>query len=315
MKNIDNVEISNLIIDICEQNNIKCNSIKKADSGFTNNVHIVNDEYIIKIINTFTKPEKLQKEIAFYKNVKIDSMPQYVASGTINDKDYLIIKKLKGKSLYTVWHTLDEQKRKDAIIQIANILDAIHKQKGDFLAEKFIQTDWVARWQKSFDLHIKILKNKGFDVSFLEDFRNTRLIKIFRENKPCLVHNDAHFDNFLYNDGKIYIIDFDRVLYCSLDYELMIISAMVDNPKKYASEITEKSVVNDEYGAILDELKAHTPEMFNFEYIEDRVFIYKFTYYLGQGHETNDDNWITTQLKNFRNHFGYYNKTDDFVIV
>ncbi len=312
MKNIVNAETSNLIVEICERNNIKCKSIKKADSGFTNIVHIVNDEYIIKIINTFTKPEKLQKEIAFYKNVKIDSIPQYVASGKIYDKDYLIIKKLNGKSLYTVWHTLNEQKRKDVIIQIANIFNAFHKQKGDFLAEKFIQTDWVTKWQKSFELNIGILKNKGFDVSFLEDFKSTRLITIFKENKPCLVHNDAHFDNFLYVDGKIYIIDFDRVLYCSLDYELMVISMMVDNPKKHASEITEKFVINDEYSAILDELKIYSPEMFSFKYIDDRVFIYKFIYYLGQGFETHDDSWITMQLENFRNHFGYYNKTDNF---
>lgn len=90
---------------------------------------------------------------------------------------------------------------------------------------------------------------------------------------------------------------------------------MVDNPKKFASEITEKFVANDEYGSILDELKSHATEMFNFKYIDDRVFIYKFIYYLGQGYETHDDSWITTQLKNFRNHFGYYDKTEDFVKV
>lgn len=305
MKDIVNEEAKNLVIDICKQNGIKCQSIKKADSGFTNIVYIVNDEYIVKVINSFTKPEKIQKEIDFYKNIKIDAMPEYVSSGTILDKDYLIIKKLKGKSLYSVWHTLSKQEKIDAVTQIANILSAFHNQKGDFLAEKFIQTDWVAKWQKSFDINIKILKNKGFNTSFLEDFKNTKLNKVFEENKPCLIHNDGHFDNFLYDDGKVYIIDFDRVLYCSEDYELMIISMMVDNPKKFASEITEKFVVNDEYGQILEVLKAKVPDMFNFKYIEDRVFIYKFIYHLGQGFETHNNNWITTQLENFKKHFGY----------
>ena len=301
MENIDN----NLIIDICEKNNIKCESIKKADSGFTNIVHIVDDEYIVKVINTFTKPEKLQKEIVFYKNVKIDAMPKYVASGTISGKDYLIIKKLNGKSLYTVWHTLTKQQRKEAVVQIANILNEFHKQKGEFLTEKFVQTDWILKWQKSFDLNIKILKNKGFDTSFLENFKNTKLIETFKENKPCLVHNDGHFDNFLYDNGKVYIIDFDRVLYCSIDYELMVISMMVDNPKKFASEVTEKFVVNDEYGDIMNVLKAYAPDMFDFKYIKDRVFIYKFIYHLGQGYETNNTSWIATQLENFKKHFSY----------
>lgn len=305
MENIVTEENNSLIKDICEQNNIKCKDIKKASSGFTNIVHIVNDKYVVKVVNTFTKPEKLQKEIAFYKNIKIDATPQYVASGKIFNKDYLIIKKLNGKSLYTVWHTLSERKRKDAIVQIANILNAFHKQNGNFLAEKFIQTDWVAKWQKSFDLNIEILKNKGFDTSLLEDFKNTRLVKTFEENKPCLVHNDGHFDNFLYDDGKVYIIDFDRVMYCSMDYELMVISMMVDDPKKFASEITEKFVINDEYGKILDILKKYAPDMFDFECLEDRLFIYKFIYHLGQCYETNNNNLIAIQLENFKKHFSY----------
>ena len=55
--------------------------------------------------------------------------------------------------------------------------------------------------------------------------------------------------------------------------------------------------------------------MFNFKYIDDRAFIYKFIYYLGQGYETHYYSWITTQLKNFKNHFGYYDKTEDFIKV
>ncbi len=296
---------NNLIKDICKANGIKCESIKRADSGFTNIVHIVNDEYVVKVISPFTKPEKLQKEIAFYKNVKIAAMPEYVASGKIFDKDYLIIKMLNGKSLYSVWHTLSDAERKDAVIQIARILNELHKQKGDFLAEKFVQTDWVGKWQKSFDLNIGILKNKGFDTSFLEDFKAKKLSKIFEQNKPCLIYNDGHFDNFLYDDGKVYIIDFDRVLYCSVDYELMVISMMVDDPKKFASEITEKFVVDGEYGDILDILRAYALDMFDFEHLEDRVFIYKFIYHLGQGYETHNNSWIKTQLENFKKHFGY----------
>lgn len=298
-------QTNNLIKDICKASGIKCDSVKRADSGFTNIVHIVNDEYVVKVASPFTKPEKLQKEIAFYKNIKIDAMPDYVTSGKIFDKDYLIIRKLSGKSLYSVWHTLSDNERKDAVIQIAHILNELHMQKGDFLAKKFVQTDWVGKWQKSFGLNIDILKNKGFDTSFLEDFKEKNLSKIFEQNKPCLVYNDGHFDNFLYDDGKVYIIDFDRVLYCSVDYELMIISMMIEDPKKFASEITEKFVENDEYGDILDILREHAPNMFDFEYIEDRVFVYKFIYHLGQGYETNNNSWIKTQLENFKKHFGY----------
>ena len=61
--------MEDLIKKICTLNNIDCKVIEKSDSGFTNMVFFVNNEYVIKIVNASTKPEKLQKEISFYKNL------------------------------------------------------------------------------------------------------------------------------------------------------------------------------------------------------------------------------------------------------
>lgn len=77
----------------------------------------------------------------------------------------------------------------------------------------------------------------------MADFKNNRLDKVFAQQKNGLVYNDAHFDNFIYADGNVKLIDFDRTIYCSIDYELMVIKMMQDNPKKFASEITEKYVL------------------------------------------------------------------------
>ena len=47
-----------------------------------------------------------------------------------------------------------------------------------------------------------------------------------------LVHNDLHFDNIFYKDGKIKLIDFERSLYAPKDFELDIIYRMIRKPWK-----------------------------------------------------------------------------------
>ena len=294
-----------LIRKICKENNIDCKDIKKSVSGFTNITFFVNDTYVIKVINTFTKPEKLQKEISFYKNVKLDFIPEYVASGNIDDRDYLIIKKIDGVSLYYIWHMLNKEQRTDAVMQIANILNKFHELRGEFLQPKFIQKDWTEKWVNSFKLNIDILKKKGFDTTFLQTFLDTKLRDVFFENKPCLIYNDSHFDNFIYDNGKIHLIDFDRVLYCSIDYELLVIKMMVEKPEKFANEQAEPYVKFDDYKDIYSLFKKYAPNMFDFKNIDDRVFIYTFIYRLGEGYEYNRNDWIEEQLNLFKKHFNY----------
>ena len=302
-----NEENLSLVKDICKQNGIGCQKIEKATSGYTNITFFVDDKYVIKIINLFTKPEKLQKEIDFYKHIKLDFIPEYVASGKIGDKDYLIVKKLQGKSLYCVWHSLIDKQRLDVTKQIANILNSFHEHDGGFLQPKFKQTDWVQKWKDSFSLNINILNKKGFDTSFLQDFLEMKLETIFCENKPCLIYNDAHFDNFIYDEGRVYLIDFDRVLFCSIDYELLVIKMMIDDPTKFASEYTAQFVHDEDFDAIYNLFKQYAPDMFDFKYINERVFVYQFIYYLGQGYETNNLTWIGEQLNKFKQFFGYTN--------
>lgn len=57
-----------LIRKICGNCGLECHKIERSVSVFTNITHFVDDKYVIKVINSFTKPEKLKKEISFYKN-------------------------------------------------------------------------------------------------------------------------------------------------------------------------------------------------------------------------------------------------------
>ncbi len=118
-----------------------------------------------------------------------------------------------------------------------------------------------------------------------------------------MVYNDAHFDNFLYDGKKLYLIDFDRILYCSIDYELLILQTMVYSPRKFANEIMEPLVNIEDYQEIIPIIKHEYPELFDFKYLSDRVFRYSFFYRLEIAYEYELE-WLIKQcLQDFKGRF------------
>ena len=291
--------MKNLVKKILEKEQIEYKNIQKSEAGFSNDVYFIDDKLVLKISRK-DNIKKLKKEIEIYKNVKIKNMPKYILSGEIQDLAYLIIEKLQGKTLYNVWHLLNEEERKDTILKMCNILRDFSNQPYFYLEGKYKCLDWLKKWEKSFELNIALLKERNFDTTILEDFCKNKLSNIMQEQKLKLVFNDSHFDNFILTEQKeLYIIDFDRVMYASLDYELLILDSMLDNPTKFASLEEEKLVNDDDYKNIRDYLKQFYPEMYDFEYINERVFLYKFFYKLGAGFEYNRNKWLKNALDEF----------------
>lgn len=295
--------MENIIKNILQHENIKYKNIEKSQSGFTNAVFLVDKKYVVKIIKDKTNPLKLEKEISFYKNIKLNCMPKYICSGQYNGIIYLIIEYVQGQPLYKIWHKITEREREDIIKKICEILKQFHMQNADFLPEKYVCKNWVQKWKQTFDYNITLLKKRGFDTHNLQHFANTKLEKIMNNQKPCLVYNDAHFDNFLYDGQNLKIIDFDRVVCFSKDYELLIISLMAENPCKFANEEDEKNVDEKHYANVMSYFKEHYANMFDFEYLNERLFIYQFMYRLGAGYEYNRNEWLAEELNNFNKFF------------
>lgn len=288
---------------ILQHENIDFKEITKSSSGFTNYVYFVDDKYVVKMINNQEKQYKLLNEIKIYKNVDMEEMSKYITSGTLEGRAYLIIEKIPGKSLFKIWHLLSDNERREIVRQIAEILKKFHSQDYHFLSKEITIDSWQRAWQENFKLNIKYLEKYGCDTSKIKEFAKEKLDDIFQEQKYCLVYNDAHFDNFIYDKGKIKIIDFDRVKVYSKDYELLIIKQMLDNPIKFASEEDEKNVNNEDYQFVYGQLKEFYPELFNFSRLEERIFVYQFIYNLGQSFEYNDEKRMKNELDKFCTYF------------
>lgn len=289
-----------IVKEILQAESIKYYKLEKSESGFSNLVYFIDNRYVIKVLESNGNEIKFTNEMGFYNTFRFDFMPKYISSGKYKDTKYIIIEKLQGVSLYEVWHKLSYDERERIIIQIAYILKSINNtEKFDFLNERYIRDDLVSLYQKAFSTNIAILNKKGYDTSFLRRYSIDRVPIIFEENKCGLVYNDAHFDNFIYDGQEVKLIDFDRILYTSIDYELLILGSMVRNPKKFANERIEPFVEIEDYQEILTVFRIVYPELFDFKFLDERLYVYSFFYTLGNIYTFNLDYLIPVVLNKF----------------
>ena len=276
--------MKSIVEQILEKEKIEYKKLKKSSSGFTNDVYFADDKYVIKITDDEETKKQLDKESCIYQNIKIRNIPAYIASGEYEDFRYLIISKVKGKGLYSVWHELSSSERENCVIQIANIIKEFNMQPANFMPAKFCYHNWKCHIIEKLTNRIDELKSQGYDAKVVEQMIQTDCYGLFDENKMGLVYNDAHFDNFIYNTEtkKLSLIDFDRVIYGAIDYEMLIFKTMCDNPLKFASEEDENVVFDDDFKYVYSQFKSNYKELFDDENVEKRIKIYQFNYLLRQ---------------------------------
>ena len=90
-------------------------NIEKINVGFTSTIYNINDTFIVKICTNQNNEEKFKKEIDFYNTNKENKLIPKLYYSSIDKKEipyfYEILEKVKGVSLYNVWHTFSEEQR------------------------------------------------------------------------------------------------------------------------------------------------------------------------------------------------------------
>lgn len=244
--------------------------IEKINVGFTNTIYNINDSFIVKICTNINNEIKFQKEIDFYKtNRENNLIPKLYYSNT-DKKDipyfYEIIEKVDGVSLYNVWHTFSEKQMEEIIKQLCIAMKSIHSNIGE-------SYDWTKEISDSFaSLYEKAKKLNIFNQEELKllDYAYAKFEKYLASNDFVLIHNDLHFDNILFSDGKIKLIDF----------ELDILYRMIRKPWKFASEETEQYTNLSHYSNIMTYIEKYYPEIVNIPNLYRRLAIYDIVYFL-----------------------------------
>ena len=260
-------------------------SFQKIDIGWTNKVYSINDNFILKVCEDESNEGKFEREVFFYEffesKIPVPKVRIYDNSKKLYEKLFMIYPRIEGDNLYSKWHLLNNEERKNIVAQLCEILKIISKSPYDEFVKKFAIGNSVS-WRDKIVNQIQnslneIERRKLLSSDFVQAIKDL-LVKnsyVLAEQKMGFVYWDAHFNNILVRDTKIVgILDFERTELSSLDFTLDIVKRMVEYPKKYMSEEFEKFAKEEDYEDLLDWFKEFYPELFDFKDLDKRLDLY-----------------------------------------
>ena len=257
-------------------------NVEKINVGFTNAIYKVNNSFIVKICNDIDNEDKFKKEIDFYKaNATNNLIPKLFYSNTEKTDIpyyYEILEKINGVSLYDVWHTFSEEQRENIIKQLCEAMRRFHSNKGE-------SYDWVKRTSDLFMNSYNKAKELNLFTSEEQELLEgaySSFNEYLESDEFVLIHNDLHFDNVFYDNGKIKLIDFERSIYAPREFELDILYRMIRKPWKFASEGNEQYAKLEDYENIMTYIEKYYPELIHIDNLYQRLAIYDIVYFLKQ---------------------------------
>ena len=124
---------------------------------------------------------------------------------------------------------MDENEREETIKKLMLIVKEFHSNKKE-------SYDWLNKIKN--DILNKINECKTL---FSKEDYNMIINSINKydnyliDNRFALIHNDLHFDNIIYNNGVLKIIDFNDSIYAPIDFEFRQLYMCQEKPWKWAN--------------------------------------------------------------------------------
>ena len=248
-------------------------SIKEINAGFNNTLFNINDKYIIKACTNKELESTFKVEYNFYESNKNNKFIPKLYKYDDSKKDvkyiYEIIEKLEGNTLYYYWYKMNENEREETIKKLMLIVKEFHSNKKE-------SYDWLNKIKN--DILNKINECKTL---FSKEDYNMIINSINKydnyliDNRFALIHNDLHFDNIIYNNGVLKIIDFNDSIYAPIDFEFRQLYMCQEKPWKWANIEMDPYQKPDAYKNIWIYIKKYYKELNDIKYLEQRMIIYR----------------------------------------
>lgn len=264
----------NYVVEICNKNGLgKVWSFKRQNIGFNRVVYNINDMFVIKICINYEKEAGIINEIQYYIDNPNNFNPKLITYDTSKETIpyiYTVEEKINGNNLFNVWGNLNGIQREQSLNELVQILKKIHKptdQKNEAIANILLKYDEYLNRLKSSNL-LSVDK-----ICYLSELRN--ILPFYFEN-ACFgfTHGDIHFNNVIYSDEGLKLIDFECYDITPLDKDFDSINRMVRNPNSLIKKGLQSSVNPKDYEKIMYYLIQHYPEVCQMDNFENRLLIY-----------------------------------------
>lgn len=273
---------------ICRRHGIAYISHSRINSGFSHEVHRLNNDLVIKLFNYPKKPEKFTTELAMLSSslpfLKPKLITSYKAQGNY-ERSYIIMSYVDGVSLGSTWHKANDTQRERLIKDISSSLRMINQVDISTLDLKKSEPWHISIQKGGNELAKRLLKKNIIDKAMSDKIRKTleRNVKFLIGSKLYPVYWDIHFDNFIVSEDFELraIIDLEVVELTPLDYPLFVVQKQTDQPHKYLRKEDEKFAKLEDYSRLKGWYEKYYPEMFEFENLNIRIKTYQLLDELG----------------------------------
>jgi hypothetical protein len=267
---------------ICSGHEIIYKNYERITTGFSHEVHRLNDDLVIKLFNKETKKNYLCEKAILSGNFPAIKRPRLVASydGTDSERAYIIMSYLDGVSLGRIWHEAPDKKREKLIEEISRTLKAFQEIPAENLSMPSCD-NWEEYFWNKVNKLIYRLKQKDIisaelEADIIAAFQ--KAINYFAEDEPLqAVYWDIHFDNFIVEKdyNLLGIIDLENVRRLPVDYPLFVIRRQMEEPHRYLAEEDEKYANKEDYKNLWKWYQEYYPEMFVPDNLEERILTYQ----------------------------------------
>ena len=262
-------------------------SIEKITYGYTNKIYSIDGKYILNIcINEKNKENFKRASLFCQKYHESINCPKILYSCLDTNNPWQIEEQVEGENLFFKWSRLNKDEKENVMRKICKELKKIHEIPiMNVFNNNLKPEDWKSKFKKDIFKKIDALKNKGINFANLyEKIKKyiTQNLEVLDETNFRVCHTDMHFDNIMIDDNNnIKILDYDRLRISSIDYELNVFNIMFKTPELVANEKIREQVKKEDYRELLSMIQKNYPEMFRFNYLNERLNIYALKHYLG----------------------------------
>ncbi len=264
---------------LCELNDIEYFTHSRITIGFMNEVYKINDDLVLKIYKSEDGNKRYQTERAILSSDIDFARPSFVAEGETDDRrHYIFMAFVDGPVLGHVWHLATDAQREAIVKDLSTILRKINKISVEFLPSEQDQPWHIYLQTRLEDMARELLDKNIIAQAQDSALKNTfsKYLDALKTDKMCPVFWDVHFDNIIVDDNfKLKaLIDLESVDVCAVDYPLFVVTKLMDDPKKYATEENEKFAMPEDYKNLRSWYEKYYPEMFKHPLLKDRIKAY-----------------------------------------
>lgn len=261
-------------------------SLRHASS--TNNMVFLSGQNIVRINRSGNG--RLQREALLCQSLpKLTWTPEVVADGTVQDADYLIVKRKPGSPLARWWPDMRQSQREDAVEQLATCMRAIHFTEIPVDLEPLDNPPQMLGSPGNPTLPVlrglqRLRKNRFVGGTVVDDLETKVLnlapsVNDYTDTRA--VHGDLTFENVLWDGSKITaVLDFEWARGAPRDLDLDVICRFVQWPHLHVDPAVAAHTKPSDYENVLRWMTRAYPELFSHRNLRQRLALYGIAFEL-----------------------------------